>query len=453
MKEKVSIIIRNKNEERWIALCLKKIFSQNYKNIEIIIVDNFSSDKTLEKIKNFPYKLVKIKKFLPGKALNLGINKASGSIIVCLSAHCIPVDNNWLKNLIKPLKNKSIGGVYGRQQPLPYSSTSDKRDLITIFGLDKKIQEKDPFFHNANSAFKKTLWKKIPFDEKIKNIEDRIWGKKVLSKKLKIFYTPSASVFHWHGVHQNQEFKRSSNVVKIIENLDKDLYKNNINQLENLNIIAIVSIKGQNLVYKKKNILDFSIKSLKESKFIKNIFINTDNSKTAKLAQKYKVNKIMRPKSLSNYQSDLISTSKYALSQIEKKGIIPDFIVMLTEEYPFREDGFFDELINEILENGLDLVLASAQEKGGMWIGEKDEKKEDKPKLYVDGLTPKKLRTKFAMKTSFGLGCVITPQNLRSGNIYSGKIGFREVKNSLSFIPINKKNINIIMKKILRINL
>ncbi len=453
MNEKVSIVIRTKNEERWIFNCLKKIFNQSYKNIEIIIVDNYSTDKTLKKIKNFPHKVIKIKKFLPGKALNLGIEKASGSIIVCLSAHCIPVNKDWLRNLIKPLKNRSIAGVYGRQQPLPYSSTSDKRDLITIFGLDKKIQKKDPFFHNANSAFRKIIWKKIPFDEKVKNIEDRIWGKKVLSKKFKIFYEPSASVFHWHGVHQNQEQKRAKNVIRIIENLDKDLYKNKVHQIENLNIIAIISIKGQNLIYKKKNILEYSIRSLKESKYIKNIFINTDNSETAKLAEKYKVNKIMRPKILSNSNSDLISTSKYALNKIEKKGIIPDFIIMLTEEYPFREEGFFDALLNKILDNGLDLVLASGLEKGGMWIGEKDSTKDNLPKLYVDGLTPKKLRKKFAMKTSFGLGCVITPQNLRSGNIYSGKIGFYDVKNMLSFIPLNKKNINTIMKKILKINL
>ena len=140
---------------------------------------------------------------MPGKAINLGIKKSSGDIIVCLSAHCLPVKNTWLSNLIKPLKNKKIAGVYGRQQPMSYSSVLDKRDLITIFGLDKKIQINDPFFHNANSAFRKELWKKIPFDNKATNIEDRIWGKKVISKGYRIIYEPKASVFHWHGVHQD----------------------------------------------------------------------------------------------------------------------------------------------------------------------------------------------------------------------------------------------------------
>ena len=47
---KVSIIIRTKNEEQWIEICIQKILEQNYKNYEIIVVDNSSTDKTLEKM-------------------------------------------------------------------------------------------------------------------------------------------------------------------------------------------------------------------------------------------------------------------------------------------------------------------------------------------------------------------------------------------------------------------
>ena len=48
-KPLVSIIIRIKNEERWITTCLKGIFSLDYKNFDIIIVDNYSSDLSLDK--------------------------------------------------------------------------------------------------------------------------------------------------------------------------------------------------------------------------------------------------------------------------------------------------------------------------------------------------------------------------------------------------------------------
>ena len=82
----VSIIIRTKNEERWIKLCLDKIFEQTYKNFEIIIVDNYSTDKTLQKIKDYKInKIIKIRKYLPGKAINLGIKNSNGKYIVIIS--------------------------------------------------------------------------------------------------------------------------------------------------------------------------------------------------------------------------------------------------------------------------------------------------------------------------------------------------------------------------------
>ena len=122
----------------------------------------------------------------------------------------------WLENLIINLKSKKVAGVYGRQQPLPYSSDFDKRDLLTVFGIEKN-SKKETFFHNANSAFSKEIWKKFPFDELTTNIEDRIWGQKVINSGYKIIYEPKASVFHWHGIHQDMDPQRCSNVVKILE--------------------------------------------------------------------------------------------------------------------------------------------------------------------------------------------------------------------------------------------
>ena len=50
-KPKVSIIIRTKNEERWISPCLEAIHTQKYKDFEVIIVDNDSTDRTVIKAK------------------------------------------------------------------------------------------------------------------------------------------------------------------------------------------------------------------------------------------------------------------------------------------------------------------------------------------------------------------------------------------------------------------
>ena len=73
MNEKASIIIRTHNEEDWIGHCLDAVRNQTYKNIEIIIVDNKSTDNTLKIAKTFFVdKYVNLKKYLPGKSLNRG---------------------------------------------------------------------------------------------------------------------------------------------------------------------------------------------------------------------------------------------------------------------------------------------------------------------------------------------------------------------------------------------
>ena len=57
-KPLVSIIVRTKNEERWIASCLRSIFQQTYDKLEVILVDNESIDLTIKKAKEFPIKIV-----------------------------------------------------------------------------------------------------------------------------------------------------------------------------------------------------------------------------------------------------------------------------------------------------------------------------------------------------------------------------------------------------------
>ena len=45
-------------------------------------------------------RIVNISNYLPGKALNLGIKIAQGKYIVCISAHCIPENDNWLEKML-----------------------------------------------------------------------------------------------------------------------------------------------------------------------------------------------------------------------------------------------------------------------------------------------------------------------------------------------------------------
>ena len=101
-KADVSVIIRSRNEERWIGHCIQSVLDNIYKP-EIIIVDNNSTDNTLNIVKSFkqdPYlksvtrsytniKIYNIKDYSPGKSLNFGVKKSKNNILLIISAHCV----------------------------------------------------------------------------------------------------------------------------------------------------------------------------------------------------------------------------------------------------------------------------------------------------------------------------------------------------------------------------
>ena len=76
-----SIIIRTKNEEKWIGKVLEVLMQQSYKDFEIIVVDSGSTDRTLEIVKKYPIKLIEIpqKDFTYPYALNVGCKSANAA--------------------------------------------------------------------------------------------------------------------------------------------------------------------------------------------------------------------------------------------------------------------------------------------------------------------------------------------------------------------------------------
>lgn len=215
----VSVVIRTKNEAKWIGQCLFAASNQSLVDYEIIVVDNESTDGTFEIAKAYDIKLLDIsdEDFSYGHALNLGIEAASGRYVAILSGHCIPCDNYWLAKLLANFQDPAVAGVYGRQEPMPDTNNFDKRDLWTTFGIERRVQRKDYFFHNANSMIRRSVWEKYPFDEELNGLEDRMWAKHVLAEGYVIVYEPAASVNHHHGIHQGRDDKRAERVVKVIE--------------------------------------------------------------------------------------------------------------------------------------------------------------------------------------------------------------------------------------------
>lgn len=427
----ISIVIRTKNEERWISSCLRAVFRQNCKDFEVILVDNESTDKTVEKASQFGLsKVLTIRDYKPGAALNLGVAESKGEFVVCLSGHCIPVDPMWLENLLRNFSDEGIAGVYGRQQPLSFTPDSDKRDLSIVFGLDKKIQRKDSFFHNANSMIRRTLWQKIPFDETVTNIEDRVWAQKVLQAGYAIVYEPEASVYHYHGIHQDGNVDRCRNVVRILEGLTSESNPQSID-IENLNLVALIPVRGDIQYINGKPLLGYTIERALESRYIKRTIVSTDNTEIAKLAEELGAEApFLRSPTLSEDYVDIGSVLQYSLEQIEQLKIFPDLIVSLEVTFPFRPRDLLNEMIVRLLQNGFDSVVAAKPENRAIW------REHDGSIVQVDeGLMPRRFKDPTFIELR-GLACVTHPEFLREGNLLGERVGIYEVHNPYSGLEV-----------------
>ena len=428
----VSIIIRAKNEEKWISHCLKSVFSQAYNDIEVIVVDNNSTDKTVDKVKRFDgVKILNIDHFLPGKAINLGIQESRGDSIVCLSAHCIPVNNQWLAHLVRNLEDNQVAGVYGRQEPMSFSSDLNKRDLMTVFGLDRKVQIKDSFFHNANSAFRREVWEKFPFDEEVTNIEDRVWANKVLSMGYKIVYEPEASVYHHHGIHQDADEARCRNVVSILESLDLGP-KANLYDIREMNVVALIPVKGDVKYCGSRPLIEYTLGRALEAEFVDEVIVSTDNPAIAEIAQRMGAKApFLRPPELSEDYVDIGTVLNYSFDKIEEMGSLPDLAVILEQTYPFRKAGFIDNMIASLVRAGLDSLVPVRSEYRSTWL-----KTESETKPLTNGFMPRQFKETPVYISLFGLGCVTHPVFLRDGRILGDRVGFQRIEDSFSNIEV-----------------
>lgn len=434
----VSIIIRTKNEERWISSCLKSVFRQVYRNFEIILVDNMSTDQTVSKAREYPLTLVKIEKFTPGKAINDGIRASRGEYLVILSGHCVPANEHWLGNLVRNLEDPEIAGVYGRQEPLSFTSPLDKRDLIITFGLDRKVQVKDSFFHNANSALCREMWDRFPFDEDATNIEDRIWGKQVISAGLKIVYEPEASIYHQHGIHHDRDPDRADNIVHILETLEGKAPHLAESKLEDSNIVAFIPVKGPPKEAGGVTLLDTTIRHALDSRYINQVIVATDDEATADAARRMGAEvPFLRPETLSDDYVNISDVLRYMLEHIENDSDVRDLVVILEETHPFRPHGMIDNMILELLSEGMDSLVAAKEERRRLWIS-------DAKGVLTDvgdpAFMPRRFKNHQAHIGLFGLGCVTHPNFIRDGNILGHKTGLYVVDEPFSMIEIKSQS-------------
>ena len=226
INETTSIIILLKDGARYLDDLVRVLASQTHqKDVELIVVDSGSSDGSVERLEELcerygiELNLVTIEphEFGHGKTRNFALDLARGEIVVTLSQDALPVSETWLDDLVRPLEDETVAGVFGRQIPRPGTGFCESHFYEVTYPLEsRRIDGEDGssfsnlqlFFSNVNGAIRKSLALAHPFRSDLVMSEDQFWGRAMLHRGYAIVYEPKATVLHSHSYTLAQLFKR-----------------------------------------------------------------------------------------------------------------------------------------------------------------------------------------------------------------------------------------------------
>ena len=261
-----------------------------------------------------------------------------------------------------------------------------------------------------------------------------MWAHKLINKGFHIIYEPKASVFHWHGIHQNLDNQRSSQVVKILESLGSNFKYDNFKKLKDLSVNVIIPHRGKSKKFNSSSLLQNCVDNAKKNKLIENIYVFVESKKIQNsLNKEKKVHTIIRPKETSEAHIDLLSAAKSCLKILEKRKIFSDYIIVTTEIFPNKKNNYFDKLIKKIHNQNCDIIFPVINQKGFIWKKNLNSKKFD---MIVNGFQPSNLKNEEIYLSRPGYGFIIRPEMLRVGNINSDKIGYFKIYDIENFREI-----------------
>ena len=180
LNKKISVVIRNKNEAtalEKVLHILTKIYSSDLH--EIIVVDNNSSDDSLEVARKFGCRIVSISKFTYGRATNYGIEASNSDYVLLLSSHAIPVGKSFFKNTLLALDSEEkVAGIRYVNSFENYERAVKNNFLV-----------KNPLEYGLMSAcciINRQVWERMKFNEDLLAVEDKEWSQRVIDGGYKI---------------------------------------------------------------------------------------------------------------------------------------------------------------------------------------------------------------------------------------------------------------------------
>lgn len=215
----VTVAVLTYNGEQYLEEILVAVESQQLDgDIEILVLDSGSSDRTLEIVRAHPaVRLHEIpnSEFGHGKTRNLAASLAKGEFIAYLTHDAIPADEHWLRELLAPMRDESTGivAVMGKQIPRSGCFPLLKYEIQSVFagfgpdfgmtvfentGFARSQAQRDSlaFYSDVNSATRRRfLLDTIPYRD-VRYSEDMLFGQDLIEAGFRKAYAPRGAVVH-----------------------------------------------------------------------------------------------------------------------------------------------------------------------------------------------------------------------------------------------------------------
>ncbi len=206
----VSLIIPTYNNGSTLRPCLESIKKQSLVPNEIIIADGHSTDDSINIAKEYDCKIVYEDRGTRAAACNEALKIAQGDIIVFTDSDVV-TDKEWLENLVETFNkmDSEVACVAGPHLEYPNESLFGKAVSAiynTVFGgrwsdqVKSIFDNKERFIQSAagcNAAYRReALEEVLPFNESLLTAEDTDINYRLTQKGKKLFFTPSAIVYH-----------------------------------------------------------------------------------------------------------------------------------------------------------------------------------------------------------------------------------------------------------------
>ena len=195
----VTVYIPCHNAERFISGCLEALMTQSLKPAEVLVVNDGSTDRTIEIAQGFPIKIIDLPSH-PGLAAarNAAITAASHDYIASVDVDCIP-EPSWLEQLTHAIDESGATGAGGMLLEKYQDKIADRWRAVHMrqnWGNEKV--ENPPFLFGCNTLFRKSALE----DVGLYNVKFTTNGEDVdISHRLKrkgytLLYEPSAVIRH-----------------------------------------------------------------------------------------------------------------------------------------------------------------------------------------------------------------------------------------------------------------